>query len=86
MSDFVRHSSCPSCGSKDNLAVYSDGHGHCFGCGHWIPPTDLSEFSFSERKDYMNTPVKVQRESPVRIGIVEGSKKPTKSQFFFKES
>ena len=60
MSDFVRHSSCPSCGSKDNLAVYSDGHGHCFGCGHWIPPTDLSEFSFSERKDYMNTPVKVK--------------------------
>ncbi len=40
MSDFVRHESCPECGSKDNLAVYTDGHGHCFGCGHWSPPTD----------------------------------------------
>ena len=40
MSDFVRHESCPECGSKDNLAVYTDGHGHCFGCGHWSPTTD----------------------------------------------
>ena len=23
---------CPSCGSRDNLARYSDGHGYCFGC------------------------------------------------------
>ena len=40
MSAFVRHESCPECGSKDNLAVYTDCHGHCFGCGHWSPPTD----------------------------------------------
>ena len=25
---------CPACGSRDNLARYSDGHGFCFGCGH----------------------------------------------------
>lgn len=25
---------CPKCGSRDNLARYSDGHGYCFGCGH----------------------------------------------------
>ena len=31
-STFVRHEPCPSCGSKDNLARYSDGHGYCFGC------------------------------------------------------
>lgn len=31
MSTFIRHDSCPSCGSKDNLAVYSD-HEYCFGC------------------------------------------------------
>ena len=24
---------CPQCGSKDNLARYSDGHAHCFGMG-----------------------------------------------------
>lgn len=32
---FVRHAPCPSCGSKDNLGIYSDGHGWCFGCGHY---------------------------------------------------
>lgn len=30
---------CPSCGSRDNLARYSDGHAFCFGqgCGHYEP-------------------------------------------------
>lgn len=32
---FVRHESCPSCGSRDNLARYDDGGGYCFGCGHY---------------------------------------------------
>ena len=31
-STFVAHEACPSCGSKDNLARYSDGHAYCFGC------------------------------------------------------
>jgi twinkle protein len=26
---------CPECGSRDNLARYSDGHGYCFGCGFY---------------------------------------------------
>ena len=36
-STFVRHESCPKCGSKDNLARYSDGHAVCFsgGCSHY---------------------------------------------------
>lgn len=32
---FVRHAPCPACGSRDNLGIYSDGHGWCFGCGHY---------------------------------------------------
>lgn len=32
---FITHEPCPSCGSKDNLARYSDGHGYCFGCQHY---------------------------------------------------
>jgi twinkle protein len=31
----IGHEPCPECGSKDNLARYSDGHGYCFGCGHY---------------------------------------------------
>lgn len=31
-STFVRHEPCPSCGSRNNLARYSDGGSYCFGC------------------------------------------------------
>jgi twinkle protein len=34
-STFVCKEPCPQCGSKDNLARYSDGHGHCFGCAYY---------------------------------------------------
>lgn len=33
MSIFVQHKPCPKCGSRDNLAVYTD-HEYCFGCGY----------------------------------------------------
>ncbi len=36
-STFLHKEPCPSCGSKDNLARYSDGHAHCFGCNHYEP-------------------------------------------------
>lgn len=39
MSDFVRHTSCPRCGSRDNLALYRGGSGYCFGCGFVLPRT-----------------------------------------------
>lgn len=31
---FKKHEPCPSCGSRDNLARYSDNHAFCFGCGY----------------------------------------------------
>ena len=36
-STFVKHEPCPACGSKNNLARYSDGHAVCFtgGCDHY---------------------------------------------------
>ena len=36
-STFVQHEPCPSCGSSDNLARYSDGHAVCFsgGCNYY---------------------------------------------------
>ncbi len=36
-SDFVGKEPCPSCGSRDNLARYSDGHAYCFGCEYFEP-------------------------------------------------
>lgn len=35
-SEFVAHEPCPACGSADNLARYTDGHGYCFGCQHYV--------------------------------------------------
>ena len=32
---------CPECGSKDNVAVYDDGHKHCFGCGWQFQPKKI---------------------------------------------
>ena len=32
--DFIKHEPCPSCGSKDNLARYSDNSAYCFGCDY----------------------------------------------------
>ena len=34
MSTWVSNGPCPSCGSKDNLATYSDNHVWCWGCGY----------------------------------------------------
>jgi hypothetical protein len=36
---FVAHEACPRCNSRDNVAVYSDGHKYCFGCLWYNPPT-----------------------------------------------
>ena len=58
MSEFVKHANCPSCGSKDNLGVYSDGHGHCFGCGYWSPPTDGSNYDYEQEENYMQQTIK----------------------------
>ena len=32
--EFVRHMPCSECGSSDGLALYEDGHTHCFVCQH----------------------------------------------------
>lgn len=39
---FLRHDPCPSCGSKDNLGVYTD-HSFCFGCGYYEGPEKVPE-------------------------------------------
>jgi twinkle protein len=42
-SNFLRKEPCPSCGSRDNLARYDDGHAHCFGCGYYEKAESDSE-------------------------------------------
>lgn len=51
MANFVRHESCPKCGSKDNLAIYDDGSFYCFSaCGNISPSDDYKEELESKKK------------------------------------
>jgi hypothetical protein len=58
---------CPKCAEKgqdtrgDNLVRYEDGHAHCYGCQHHVPPTGIAAFKDSNAqfeqvvKDYILT-------------------------------
>lgn len=44
MAHFVKHTSCPNCGSSDNLAIYSDNSYYCFSqCGYKSLSQDYKE-------------------------------------------
>lgn len=49
-SSFTHHSSCPSCGSSDGMAMYSDGHGHCFVCKKYFNATCNAATPPTQRK------------------------------------
>ena len=54
-SDFTGYAPCPRCKEKgldwdnDNLALYDDGHGYCFACGHYEPSPEKEGRSISEQ-------------------------------------
>ena len=46
----ISHEPCPKCGSQDNLARYSDGHGFCFGCRHYeYSPNEPNHHHYREK-------------------------------------
>ena len=44
-SNFIRHIPCDACGSKDNAAIYDDGHTFCFGCEAYTPGDESQEIT-----------------------------------------
>lgn len=56
-SAFLRHESCPECGSRNNLARYASGRAHCFGCNYWEPATDADQQSTHQRKPRLFDPI-----------------------------
>lgn len=42
---FLKHEPCPNCGSRDNLARYSDGGAYCFGCHYHERSTQVANRS-----------------------------------------
>lgn len=61
MSEFLHHTTCPKCGSSDNLAVYSD-HEYCFGhgCGYFKDYSKNNKrkqlLSSKEKKEIISLP------------------------------
>lgn len=53
-SHFLHKESCPKCGSRDNLARYSDGHAYCFGCEYWEPGEGQDESHRPARRKPMS--------------------------------
>lgn len=72
MANFVRHDACPNCGSKDNLAIYSDDSYFCFShCGYKSPSKDWVE----ENSDsYSNKPSKVKSKVKENMEIKPSTK------------
>lgn len=48
-SNFMYHSACPKCGSRDALSIYTDGHAYCFSCQTLFPRYD-SDGGFVKEK------------------------------------
>jgi hypothetical protein len=44
-SRFVKHGPCEHCGSRNNVAWYSNGTGFCFGCSHFYRGSPASRYS-----------------------------------------
>ena len=52
MANFVRHTACPKCNSRDNLAVYDDDSCHCFGCKYTVLSKEEREKRGVEDSNY----------------------------------
>lgn len=76
-SEFLHHEPCPKCGSEDNLARYTDGHGYCFGCNHYEPGDKSIERDEAprERKDLGLIAVGAPTDWPSRGITLESAKK-----------
>jgi twinkle protein len=53
-SEFVQKEPCPECGSKDNLARYSDGHAYCFGCEYYEPASGEETQANTKKRQQMS--------------------------------
>ena len=85
-SNFLYHTNCDACGSKDNVAVYDDGHTYCFGCQNITRENELTPMQdtnfvdndvkeLSSRKIDFNTVQKFnygEIEEENRVGVVTG--------------
>lgn len=78
-SSFLRHEPCPKCGSRNNLARYTDGHAHCFGCSHYEYPTDY--VSIRKEKNISSEEFNTYKEAEVEALVARGIDEETCRKF-----
>lgn len=66
MVHFLHHTSCPRCNSRDNLAIYSDGSGWCFGC-HFKLGTKVSPYVQQVEREENPLPKDLIQEYPKQV-------------------
>lgn len=69
MAEFIKHTSCESCGSSDAKAVYSDGSSYCFSC----EKTTVSE-EFKQANSKVNRKANKEKECMEETEVVKQSK------------
>ena len=56
-SNFVKHTSCDSCGSSDANAIYSDGHTYCHKCHAVVPSNQTKGKSYMQQSHVQKAPI-----------------------------
>lgn len=64
MGEFLRMESCPSCGSRDNVGVWTDGK-WCFGCGYGVP--GYKGMSVDDLKKQIRYNESKKKNDPIRL-------------------
>lgn len=64
---FIRHEPCPECGSRNNLARYSDGGAFCFGCHHRESATHRPMRTVETQRERPEMPEDVGHEFPAHV-------------------
>ncbi len=72
-SSFLHKEPCPKCGSRDNLGRYSDGHGHCYGCGYYEPGDGSSPKQSKPKGTNMIDPIQGEFRDLKARGITEAT-------------
>lgn len=67
MSEFIKHIPCEACGSKDNAGLYTDGHTHCFGCGHRTYPNIREKLSYIPTEQLSKGVQAIPHDASIRI-------------------
>lgn len=67
MAKFLSHTSCPRCGSKDNLGIYDDGSAWCFGCHFYQASHHVPSFHAEKEEGEIKLPEDISITFPQHV-------------------